>query len=114
MRRRGNGGNVQNLQRGVAGRFKIDDFGLGGQALFKVLHVHHVDESDFHAELGHAVVQKGECAAIQRVAGQNFVPRHHGSPQCRGDGAHAGGGGERGLAIFQGGELHLDQRQRRI
>ena len=53
------------------------------------------------------MVQQGEGAAIQRAVGHDVLPGAGHRPQGGGNGAHAGGGGNAGLAVFQRGDLGL-------
>ena len=106
--------NVNNFQSGVAGGLQIDDLGLLGQSGFHGSEIGEVHELHADAELGHAMVQQSEGAAIQCVAGNDLVAALNGAPQSGGDSAHAGSGSQSSLAAFESRQLLLDLGQRGV
>ena len=104
------GRDVRDLQVGVGGRLQIHRAGVGLQRLAHGIQVGGVHKADLHAVAGHAVVQKGEGAAIQGAVGHDMLAGAGYGPQRGGDGTHAGGGGHAGLTAFQGSDLGLQHR----
>lgn len=101
------GSDIGDLQVGVGGRLQIDGAGVGLQRCPHRVQIGGVHKADLHAVAGHAVVQQGEGAAIQRAVSHDVLPGAGHRPQGGGNGAHAGGGGNAGLAVFQRGDLGL-------
>ena len=94
-------GNVHDLQRGVAGALQIDHLGLFRQGSLHGLQIGHVHQTDLHAEFGDPVAQKGKRAAVQGLVSHDLVAGFHAGPEGGGNGAHAGSGGQCGLAALQ-------------
>ena len=99
---------IHDLQRRVAGGLEIDDLRLRGQRRLDGLEIGEVGERHLDAELAHAVLKQREGAAVERVGGEDLVAAHDACPQRGGDGAHAGGRAERGLAALEGRDLLLN------
>ena len=101
------GGNIGDLQIGVGRRLQIHAAGVLLQRRLHRLQIGGVDEVHLHAVAGHAVVEKGEGAAVEGGVCHNVLAGTGDSPQCRGDSAHARCGGNAGLAAFQRRHLAL-------
>ena len=99
---------IHDLQRRVAGGLEVDDLRLRGQRGLDGLEIGEVGEGHLDAELGHAVLEQREGAAVERVGGEDLVAAHDARPKRGGDGAHAGGRAERGLAALEGRDLLLN------
>ena len=60
------------------------------------------------------MIQQGKGAAVERAVGKNVLSRTGNGPEAGRDGAHAGTGGDTGLAAFQGGNLGLKDGYGRV
>ncbi len=69
----GNGGNICNFQRGIAGRFKPDQSGFGVERLKYIFGIGGIHIVHFHPEFFINLFEKPESAAINIIHGNHFV-----------------------------------------
>ena len=101
------GGNVNDVQQRVGGRFHPDQLGALGHGGFHGRHVVHGHEVEVDAVGGVHLREEAVGAAVQVVGANHFVA---GLKQLHNavDGGHPGGEGQAVLAVIEGGQRVLE------